>query len=176
VFFRADAWPVGLLFTGLALVYVAEFFASFKLGVKVGADGRESTNLGERALGLVHIVVGLWLMCCRGWTPAACWMGPTPSAAGPAARYARTAPRRGPPATSVQPGRRPPPASRWYPCGRSRRLSRRGCASSSPAPTSPPCRAGDGRKRSWWLAADHAGGLLQVSWETGVLLAGIIPT
>jgi len=43
-------------------VYVAEFFASFKLGVKVGADGRESTNLGERALGLVHIVVGLWLM------------------------------------------------------------------------------------------------------------------
>jgi hypothetical protein len=62
VFFRADAWPVGLLFTGLALVYVAEFFASFKLGVNVGADGRESTNLGKRALGLVHIVVGLWLM------------------------------------------------------------------------------------------------------------------
>ena len=62
VFFRAGAWPVGLLFTGLALVYVAEFFASFKLGVKVGADGRESTNMGEKALGLLHVVVGLWLM------------------------------------------------------------------------------------------------------------------
>jgi hypothetical protein len=62
VFFRADAWPVGLLFTGLALVYVAEFFASFKLGVHVGADGQESTNVGEKALGLIHIVVGLWLM------------------------------------------------------------------------------------------------------------------
>jgi hypothetical protein len=62
VFFRAGAWPVGLLFTGLALVDVAEFFASFRLGVKVAADGRESTNLGEKALGLLHIVVGLWLM------------------------------------------------------------------------------------------------------------------
>lgn len=62
VFFRADAWPLGLLFTGLALVYVAEFFASFRIGVRVGADGRESTNVGERALGLVHVVVGLWLM------------------------------------------------------------------------------------------------------------------
>lgn len=62
VFFRAGAWPVGLLFTGLALVYVAEFFASFKLGVRVGVDGRESTNMGEKALGLLHVVVGLWLM------------------------------------------------------------------------------------------------------------------
>src|ERR671921_1576234 len=62
VFFRAGAWPVGLLFSGLALVYVAEFFASFKLGVKVGADAQESTNMGEKALGVLHIVVGLWLM------------------------------------------------------------------------------------------------------------------
>ena len=62
VFFRAGDWPLGLLFTGLALVYVADFFASFKLGVKVSADGRESTNVGEKALGLAHIVVGLWLM------------------------------------------------------------------------------------------------------------------
>ena len=53
---------VGLLFAALALVYVAEFFASFKLGVKLGADGRESTNVGEKALWLLHIVVGLWLM------------------------------------------------------------------------------------------------------------------
>jgi hypothetical protein len=62
VFFHAGAWPVGLLFTGLTLVYIAEFFASFKIGVKVGADGQESTNTGETALGLAHIVVGLWLM------------------------------------------------------------------------------------------------------------------
>jgi hypothetical protein len=62
VFFRAGDWPLGLLFTGLALVYVAEFFSSFRLGVKVGPDGQESTNVGEKALGLVHIVVGLWLM------------------------------------------------------------------------------------------------------------------
>jgi hypothetical protein len=39
VFFRAGAWPVGLLFTGLALVYIAEFFASFKIGVATTADG-----------------------------------------------------------------------------------------------------------------------------------------
>jgi hypothetical protein len=72
---NAHAWPVGLLFTGLALVYVAEFFASFKLGVKVGADGRESTNLGEKALGLVHIVVGLWLM----YLTVATTLGPRPA-------------------------------------------------------------------------------------------------
>jgi hypothetical protein len=62
VFFLADAWPLGVLFVGLAVVYCAEFFASFKLGVRVGPDGRESINLGEKALGAVHILVGLWLM------------------------------------------------------------------------------------------------------------------
>jgi hypothetical protein len=62
VFFRAGAWPVGLLFTGLTLVYVAEFFASFRIGATAGAAGREPSNPGEKALGLVHIVVGLWLM------------------------------------------------------------------------------------------------------------------
>ncbi len=62
VFFRADSWPVGVLFAGLAAVYVAEFFASFRLGVRTTADGQETVNVGEKALGLVHIVVGLWLM------------------------------------------------------------------------------------------------------------------
>ena len=62
VFFRAGAWPVGLLFTGLTLVYIAEFFASFKIGAKAGAAGQESSDPGEKVLGLVHIVVGLWLM------------------------------------------------------------------------------------------------------------------
>ncbi|WP_426624036.1 hypothetical protein ACPPVW_15860 [Leifsonia sp. McL0607] len=50
VFFTASDWPVGLLFIGLALIYLADFFAS--IGVR----------LGERALGLFHIVTGLWLM------------------------------------------------------------------------------------------------------------------
>jgi len=63
VFYKAhDGWPVGVLFTGLAVVYIAEFAASFRLGVRVGADGRESVNMGEKALGLAHILVGLWLM------------------------------------------------------------------------------------------------------------------
>ncbi len=62
VFFRAGAWPVGLLFAGLTLVYIAEFFASFKIGAKPEAAGQESSNPGEKVLGLVHIVVGLWLM------------------------------------------------------------------------------------------------------------------
>ena len=62
VFSRAGAWPVGVLFIGLTLVYIAEFFTSFKIGMKTRADGQESVNPGEKALGLVHIVVGLWLM------------------------------------------------------------------------------------------------------------------
>jgi hypothetical protein len=50
VFFTATDWPVGLLFVGLALIYLSDFFAS--IGVR----------LGERALGFWHIVTGLWLM------------------------------------------------------------------------------------------------------------------
>nr|WP_296068015.1 hypothetical protein [uncultured Actinoplanes sp.] len=63
VFYKAhDGWPVGVLFTGLAVVYISEFAASFRLGVRVGPDGQESVNVGEKALGLAHILVGLWLM------------------------------------------------------------------------------------------------------------------
>lgn len=50
VFFTAADWPVGLLFVGLALIYLSDFFAA--IGVK----------LGERLLGLFHILTGLWLM------------------------------------------------------------------------------------------------------------------
>lgn len=50
VFFVAGDWPVGLLFVGLALIYASDFFA---------AIGRA---WGERALGLWHLVTGLWLM------------------------------------------------------------------------------------------------------------------
>jgi hypothetical protein len=50
VFFGAHDNPVGALFVGLALVYICEVGASL---------GKE---FWERALGLVHIAVGLWLM------------------------------------------------------------------------------------------------------------------
>ncbi|HEX5496295.1 MAG TPA: hypothetical protein VFX70_17150 [Mycobacteriales bacterium] len=50
VFFKASDWPVGLLFIGLAAIYVADFFLS--IGMKVAG----------RALGLFHVATGLWLM------------------------------------------------------------------------------------------------------------------
>jgi len=51
VFFKApDGWPVGLLFCGLTAVYVSELLVSFRMAI------------GERLLGLMHIVTGLWLM------------------------------------------------------------------------------------------------------------------
>jgi hypothetical protein len=53
VFFGADDNPVAALFCGLFVVYVCEFFASL---------GRPISAAGERALGFVHIVVGVWLM------------------------------------------------------------------------------------------------------------------
>jgi len=50
VFFGAGDWPVGLLFVGLALIYLSDFFAS--LGKKKG----------KRWLGFWHLITGLWLM------------------------------------------------------------------------------------------------------------------
>ncbi len=50
VFFHGGDWPVGLLFLGLFAVYFFDFFAS--IGVKVG----------ERGLGLFHLLTGAWLM------------------------------------------------------------------------------------------------------------------
>jgi hypothetical protein len=50
VFFKAGDWPVGLLFCGLALIYISDFFASI------------GKAFGERALGFWHLVTGLWLM------------------------------------------------------------------------------------------------------------------
>lgn len=55
VFFGAKDNPVGGLFAGLFVVYFCEFFAS------LGLRGINSEFWG-RALGFVHIVVGLWLM------------------------------------------------------------------------------------------------------------------
>jgi hypothetical protein len=50
VFFHAGDWPVGLVFVGLAAVYVID------LVVSLGATSF------ERLLGLVRIATGLWLM------------------------------------------------------------------------------------------------------------------
>ncbi|MCQ9164887.1 MULTISPECIES: hypothetical protein [unclassified Arthrobacter] len=50
VFFIAGDWPVGLLFVGLTLIYISDFFHSI------------GQAWGERSLGLWHLVTGLWLM------------------------------------------------------------------------------------------------------------------
>jgi hypothetical protein len=50
VFFHVDDVPVALLFIGLALVYITDFFASVGMPI------------GTRVLGLVHTIVGFWLM------------------------------------------------------------------------------------------------------------------
>jgi hypothetical protein len=47
VFFHAGDWPLGLLFTGLAAVYVAEIPASFAIGARVRTEGAEPVNPGE---------------------------------------------------------------------------------------------------------------------------------
>lgn len=75
VFFHAADVPVGILFVLLTLIYIADFFASLRLGVRPSPSGRvapegaeaepgETTrvNLGERALGALHLLTGLWLM------------------------------------------------------------------------------------------------------------------
>jgi hypothetical protein len=69
VFFSAGGWPVGVLFIGLALVYLSEFLASFRIGgskvVAAGPGDSEpaaGSNPAERLLGAVHILTGLWLM------------------------------------------------------------------------------------------------------------------
>jgi hypothetical protein len=55
VFFGAHDVPVAALFCGLFVVYFCEFFASL-------GSIRLRSEIWERALGFVHISVGLWLM------------------------------------------------------------------------------------------------------------------
>jgi hypothetical protein len=50
VFFHAGDWPVGVLFLGLSAVYIVEVPASI------------GSSAGERALRLVHVLTGAWLM------------------------------------------------------------------------------------------------------------------
>lgn len=57
VFFKASDWPVGLLFIGLTLIYVSDTFAS-----TIGPLPETVNKMGERSLGLWHLLTGLWLM------------------------------------------------------------------------------------------------------------------
>ncbi|MGH2873152.1 MAG: hypothetical protein ACRDL5_11915 [Solirubrobacteraceae bacterium] len=58
VFFKAPEavgggsadWPVGLLFIGLSLIYISDFFASL------------GSSTGLKALGFWHLLTGAWLM------------------------------------------------------------------------------------------------------------------
>ena len=50
VFYDAGVWPVGLLFIGLTVIYVVDFFVSIGM------------TAAERLLGLAHVLTGLWLM------------------------------------------------------------------------------------------------------------------
>lgn len=50
VFFGAGDWPAGLLFVFLCLVYISEAFATI------------GNPLGEKALGTMHLITGVWLM------------------------------------------------------------------------------------------------------------------
>jgi hypothetical protein len=50
VFFDAGVWPVGVLFVGLTVIYVVDFVVSIGMAA------------AERALGLAHVLTGLWLM------------------------------------------------------------------------------------------------------------------
>ena len=50
VFFDAGAWPVGVLFVGLSMVYVSEVLVGLTIPV------------GERLLGLSHLLTGTCLM------------------------------------------------------------------------------------------------------------------
>ncbi len=62
VFFNVGSWPVGVLFVGLAGVYISEFFASVDLVAPATEGTTPLKASGERALGLFHTATGLWLM------------------------------------------------------------------------------------------------------------------
>ena len=63
VFFKADDWPVGLLFVGLAAVYVSELFASLFPIRRADHERPSPLNVfGERALGFSRLATGGWLM------------------------------------------------------------------------------------------------------------------
>jgi hypothetical protein len=69
VFFTVSDWPVGLLFIGLLLVYISEFFVSLfpaapprEVRAMPAGEAVRRVGLSERVLGLVRLATGVWLM------------------------------------------------------------------------------------------------------------------
>jgi hypothetical protein len=63
VFFKADDWPVGLVFVGLTCVYISELFSGFFSRRSASGESPRRVNvLGERALGFCRLATGAWLM------------------------------------------------------------------------------------------------------------------
>ncbi|GAB2928002.1 hypothetical protein GCM10027047_25950 [Rhodococcus aerolatus] len=51
VFFHEGTWALGVLFTGLFLVYLSEFFVALQVG-----------PVAVKAIGFFHTITGVWLM------------------------------------------------------------------------------------------------------------------
>ena len=63
VFFKADDWPVGLVFVGLTCVYVSELFAGlFSRFSEPDARLKAVNVLGGRAVGFARLTTAAWLM------------------------------------------------------------------------------------------------------------------
>ena len=63
VFFKADDWPLAVLFAGLTSVYVCEFFAGlFWRESEPDEELRAVKTFGEGALGFSRLLTGAWLM------------------------------------------------------------------------------------------------------------------
>ena len=63
VFFKADDWPVGLVFVGLTCVYISELFAGLFARVpRPDSELRAVNVFGERALGVSRLATAAWLM------------------------------------------------------------------------------------------------------------------
>ena len=63
VFFKADDWPVGLVFVGLTCVYVSELFAGlFSRFSEPDARLNAVNVLGRQAVGFARLATAAWLM------------------------------------------------------------------------------------------------------------------
>ena len=63
VFFKADDWPVGLVFVGLTCVYVGELFAGlFSRFGEPDARLKAVNTVGGRAVGFARLMTAAWLM------------------------------------------------------------------------------------------------------------------
>ncbi len=62
VFFHAGDWPVGLVFTGLVLVYLCELCANAFTPTGTGSRIQALNTFGLQALGYSRLLTGAWLM------------------------------------------------------------------------------------------------------------------